>query len=66
VLLFNLGVLLDDLRRAAEAMEAYRAAVRLDPSFADAHYNLALLCREAGREQEAIRHMSQYRRLSRP
>ena len=65
-LLFNLGVLLEDLRRIADAMDAYRGAVRLDPEFADAHYNLALLCRQAGREQEAIRHMSQYRRLSRP
>jgi tetratricopeptide (TPR) repeat protein len=65
-LLFNTGVLLEDLRRIGEAMEAYRAAVQVDPAFADAHYNLALLCRRAGREQEAIRHLSQYRRLTGP
>jgi tetratricopeptide (TPR) repeat protein len=65
-LLFNTGVLLEDLRRISEAMDAYRAAIEIDPAFADAHYNLALLCRRAGREQEAIRHMSEYRRLTRP
>jgi tetratricopeptide (TPR) repeat protein len=63
-LLFNMGVLLEDLNRIADAMEAYRAAIALDPDFADAHYNLGLLCRRAGREKEAIRHMSQYRRLT--
>jgi tetratricopeptide (TPR) repeat protein len=65
-LLFNTGVLLEDLRRIGEAMQAYRAAIEIDASFADAHYNLALLCRRAGRAQEAIRHMSHYRRLTAP
>jgi hypothetical protein len=31
---------------------------------ADCHYNLALLCEELDRPQEAIRHMAQYRRLA--
>jgi len=65
VLLFNLGVLLEDMDRIAEAMDAYRGSVRIDASFADAHYNLGLLCRRAGREKEAIRHMAEYRRLTR-
>lgn len=65
VLLFNLGVLLEDMNRISEAMEAYRAALVVDAAFADAHYNLALLCSKAGREKEAIRHMSDYRRLAR-
>jgi len=65
LLLFNLGVLLEDMNRIAEAMEAYRAALVVDAAFADAHYNLALLCTKAGREKEAIRHMSDYRRLAR-
>jgi tetratricopeptide (TPR) repeat protein len=63
LLLYNLGVLLEDLKRNAEAMECYRAALRADPRMADGHYNLALLCEKAGRPQEAIRHMAQYRKL---
>jgi hypothetical protein len=39
--------------------------VRGDPGFADCHYNLALLCRALGKPREAIRHMAQYRKLSR-
>ncbi len=64
VLLFNVGVLLEDLDRKPEAMEAYAAALRLDPGMADCHYNLALLCRELGKPRDAIRHMSEYRRLA--
>ena len=56
-------MLLEDLDRKAEAMESYRAALRGDPGMADCHYNLALLCEQLGRPQEAIRHMAQYRRL---
>lgn len=65
VLLYNLGVLLEDMGRKGDALEAYRAAVRGDPGFADCHYNLALLCRALGKPREAIRHMAQYRKLSR-
>jgi len=66
LLLFNLGVLLEDRGRAGEAAQAYRAAIASDPAMADAHYNLALLSRRLGRSRDAIRHMSQYRRLTRP
>ncbi|HKQ29012.1 MAG TPA: tetratricopeptide repeat protein, partial [Burkholderiales bacterium] len=44
LLLYNLGVLLVDLDRKAEALEVYQAALRANPGFADCHYNLALLC----------------------
>jgi tetratricopeptide (TPR) repeat protein len=64
LLLYNLGVLLQDMDRKAEAMESYEAALHLDPAMADAHYNLALLCEDLGRAREAIRHMAQYRRLT--
>ena len=60
---FNLGVLLEDMDRKAEAAESYQAALQLDPRMADGHYNLALLCERLGRPQEAIRHMAQYRKL---
>jgi tetratricopeptide (TPR) repeat protein len=63
LVLYNLGVLLDDLGRQAEAMEKYQAALRADPDLADCHYNLALLFRKLRKPREAIRHMSQYRRL---
>lgn len=60
---FNLGVLLEDMQRKAEAAESYQAALQLDPRMADGHYNLALVCEQLGRPQEAIRHMAQYRKL---
>jgi tetratricopeptide (TPR) repeat protein len=65
VLLYNLGVLLEDLGRKSDALEAYQAALRGNPGFTDCHYNLALLCEELERPKEAIRHMAQYRRLTR-
>jgi tetratricopeptide (TPR) repeat protein len=62
---FNLAVLLDDLERADEAIAEYEAALRADPDLADGHYNLALLYEEQGEAKQALRHMSQYRRLTR-
>lgn len=41
---------------AAEARDAYRQAVRLDPSHADAHVNLGRLLHESGQIEEAARH----------
>lgn len=63
LLLYDLGVLLDDMNRGNEAIEAYEEALRHDPGMADCHFNLALLCEDLGRPQDAIRHMAQYRRL---
>ncbi|HEY0659878.1 MAG TPA: tetratricopeptide repeat protein [Lysobacter sp.] len=63
LLLYNLGVLLDDADRKPEAMLAYEAALQADPQLADCHYNLALLYEELDQPRQAIRHMSQYRRL---
>ena len=63
-LLFNLAVLEEDLGRAAEAADHYRAALDAAPDFADAHFNLARLCEAQGRRQEAVRHLSAFRRLS--
>jgi tetratricopeptide (TPR) repeat protein len=63
LLLYNLGVLLEDLGRKTDAMDSYEAALRGDPAMADCHYNLALLCEQLSRPREAIRHMAQYRKL---
>lgn len=65
LLMYNYALVLEDLGRDADAASAYEAALRGDPDFADAHYNLALLCEKLGRGQEAIRHISRYRKLTR-
>jgi tetratricopeptide (TPR) repeat protein len=61
--MFNLGVLLEDLGRTTEALEAYQSAIGEDPSLADCHFNLARLYESLGKPQHAIRHLGQYRRL---
>lgn len=63
LLLYNLAVVLEDAGRIGEALQTYEAALRNDPGFADCCYNLALLCKRLDRPREAIRYMSQYRRL---
>ena len=63
-LLFNLAVVLEDMHHPEEAADMYRAALVEAPHLPDAHYNLALLCEAAGLKQEAIRHLSAYRKLS--
>ena len=64
LLLFNFAVLLEDMERLPEAARAYEAALRCDPRMADGHYNLALLYEKLGKPREALRNMSQYRRLT--
>lgn len=63
LLYFNLGVVLEDLERIQDALEAYQHAIEADPSLADGHFNLARLYEALGKEQHAIRHLGQYRRL---
>ncbi|HET9483581.1 MAG TPA: tetratricopeptide repeat protein [Xanthomonadales bacterium] len=65
VLCFNLAILLEDVGKLAEAKAAYESALLGDPKMADCHYNLALLCEKLQKPHEAIRHMAQYRRLTR-
>ena len=62
---YNLAVLLEDMGRNSDAMDAYEAVLRDAPDLADAHHNLALLYEAGGRARDAIRHMAQYRRLTR-
>ncbi|MBC5765842.1 tetratricopeptide repeat protein [Ramlibacter sp. GTP1] len=62
---FNLAVALDHLERLEEAAASYERSLTLDPTLADAHYNLAQLHEQAGDEQGALRHYSAYRRLQR-
>ena len=62
---FDLGVALEDLGRKDEALSAYEKALALDPSNADAHYNAANLCEKLGRLADALRHLKDYRTLTR-
>ncbi len=63
LLLFNQAVLLEDVGKTEAALEAYQAALARDPDLADCHYNLARLYESLGRQQHAIRHLGEYRRL---
>jgi tetratricopeptide (TPR) repeat protein len=63
-LLFNLAVLLEDMHRGDDAVAAYRAALAAAPDLADAHFNLARLCEARGLRQEAVRHLSAFRKLT--
>jgi len=63
LLLFNQAVLLEDVGRTTAALDAYQAALAGDPDLADCHYNLARLYESLGRQQHAIRHLGEYRRL---
>lgn len=61
---YNLGIALESLGRRDDAIAAYEQALKADPAFADCHYNIALLYEALGKPQKAIRHMAQYRRLT--
>lgn len=62
---YNLGVLAQDGGKEAEAIELYRRALELDPQLAEAHYNLATLFDQSGDSRAAIRHINEYRKLTR-
>ena len=62
---YNLGVLAQDAGREAEAIELYRRSLELDPQLAEAHYNLATLFDQSGDSRAAIRHINEYRKLTR-
>jgi len=63
--LYNLGVLAQDAGKEAEAIELYRRALALDAELAEAHYNLATLFDQSGDSRSAIRHINEYRKLTR-
>ncbi|MBC8739813.1 tetratricopeptide repeat protein [Paraburkholderia sp. UCT31] len=60
---FNRAVVLEELERIDDAAESYRQSLKLDPTLADAHFNLARLSQLRGDEQAALRHLNAYRRL---
>lgn len=60
---FDLGNVLDELKRMPEAIVAYRRAIELQPNYADAHYNLALALERNGQRRSALPHWTTYLRL---
>jgi tetratricopeptide (TPR) repeat protein len=62
---YNLGVLAQDDGREDDAIASYRRALELDPALAEAHYNLATLFDRSGDARAAIRHINEYRKLTR-
>ncbi len=61
---YNLGVVAQDEGRETEAITLYRRAIELDPQLAEAHYNLATLFDQTGDPRAAIRHINEYRKLT--
>lgn len=62
---YNLGVLAQDAGKEADAIALYHRALELDPHLAEAHYNLATLFDQSGDSRAAIRHINEYRKLTR-
>jgi hypothetical protein len=62
---YNLGVLAQDAGKEGDAIDLYRRALELDPQLAEAHYNLATLFDQSGDSRSAIRHINEYRKLTR-
>jgi tetratricopeptide (TPR) repeat protein len=60
---FNLGVLLEDLKRPREAARCYQEALDRDSAFADAHYNLGLVLESLGNKKDAFTHLRTARKL---
>jgi tetratricopeptide (TPR) repeat protein len=60
---FDLGNVLDETQRLAEAIGAYKAALQLAPTYADAHYNLALAYERSRQPRLAIKHWRSYLKL---
>lgn len=60
----NRAVVLEELKRVDEAALAYERCIELDPTYTDAHFNLARLSEIRGDKQGLLRHRSTYRRLN--
>ena len=64
ILMFNFALLNEDQGNREDAIAHYLRALAADPTLCDAHYNLGLLYHYLGREREAVRHFSAYRKLA--
>jgi tetratricopeptide (TPR) repeat protein len=55
--LVNVGNLLLEAGDISGAIERFETAIRLDPDYADAHHNLGVAYKRAGRRSEAVREL---------
>jgi tetratricopeptide (TPR) repeat protein len=62
--LYNLGVVAQDAGKEKDAISLYSRALELEPGLAEAHYNLATIFDQRGESQQAIRHINEYRKLT--
>lgn len=60
----ELGILLSDSRRYAEAIQQLQAAARLEPDLAQAHYRLAQAYQRTGQKARADKELELFQRLS--
>ena len=58
---FDLGNVLDETGRVAEAIQTYGTALQLAPTYADAHYNLALAYEKDQRAPEGLETLARLR-----
>jgi Tfp pilus assembly protein PilF len=61
---FNAGAVLVNSGKSAEAVEQFRRAIQLDPSMAEAHYQLGVALVSTGNVAEAIKALEQYLTLA--
>jgi tetratricopeptide (TPR) repeat protein len=59
----ELGNVLDETRRVDQAIAAYNTALQLAPTYADAHYNVALAYERIRQPRRAMRHWRAYLKL---
>ena len=60
---FDLGNVLDETGRVAEAIQAYNTALQLAPTYGDAHYNVALAYEKIREPRKALKHWRAYVKL---
>ena len=53
----------DEMGDKSAALAEYQTALRLHPTYADAHYNIALLYQAGGQILRAVRHWKAYLKL---
>ncbi len=63
--LYNMGVVAQDAGEDEDAIALYERALEIDPSLCEAHYNLATIFDRSGDARAAIRHINEYRKLTR-
>jgi Tfp pilus assembly protein PilF len=61
----QLGIVFEDRRDLARAVDSYKAAINADPQLREAHYRLAQLYRRTGEKAKAEQELAAYNRISR-